>query len=421
MATIGSKTSTGERLLPDDQIFQSFLKKGDKADPVGAVNRFSRVFGDNPNAVNLLRKAIGKNLDEGTGFLDEQVQGELYNRRIINKKLYDTMDSNNLAYKDESVKLQYDEVMTRLRNAGDTTIDEKTRGLIKSISNIDGSLPDDVITKIQKHTPEEFSEMLNNVGKTYEGGVKALKSDMETMFGSVMIGKVTALGDDLAKESMMLVKEADKSILGKPTIAGKTFKKTVKGLAGLGEGSYAKFRAKALKADPNKSEKLIDVEWGAELDSRAFQEVLKDMSPYLEILDPKKLKNLETLSTMSTMFGRAAREVRTATGAARDMTVESLISRIYSVQRGVISARYVMTEAGVQAFRRNRLKMLNKMLTDERVPDLVLEVIFGKGLQDAKIKARWIRFMRGWTGLSALEASDENIVRETELKFNEQE
>ena len=417
MATIGSKTSTGERLLPDDQIFQSFLMKGDKADPVGAVNRFSRVFGDNPNAVNLLRKAIGKNLDEGKGFLDEQVQGELYNRRLIDKKLYDTMDSNTLAYKDETVVLQYDEAMARLKNAGDTTVDEKTRGLLQSISNIDGSLPDDVVTKIRKHTPDEFSEMLTNVGKTYEGGVKALKSDMETMFGSVMVAKVTALGDDLAKESMMLVKEADKSILGKPTIAGRTIKKKVTGLVGLGEGSYANFRAKALKADPNKSEKIIEVEWGAELDSRAFQEVLADMSPYLEILDPKKLKDLKTLSKMSTMFGRAAREVRTATGAARDMTVESLISRIYSVQRGVISARYVMTEAGVQAFRRNRLKMLNKMLTDERVPDLVLEVVFGKGLQDAKVKARWIRFMRGWTGLSVLEASDESIVNETELNF----
>jgi len=234
-----------------------------------------------------------------------------------------------------------------------------------------------------------------------------------------MVAKVTALGDDLAKESMMLVKEADKSILGKPTIAGRTIKKKVTGLVGLGEGSYANFRAKALKADPNKSEKIIEVEWGAELDSRAFQEVLTDMSPYLKILDPKKLKDLKTLSKMSTMFGRAAREVRTATGAARDMTVESLISRIYSVQRGVISARYVMTEAGVQAFRRNRLKMLNKMLTDERVPDLVLEVVFGKGLQDAKVKARWIRFMRGWTGLSVLEASDESIVNETELKFGD--
>lgn len=63
------------------------------------------------------------------------------------------------------------------------------------------------------------------------------------------------------------------------------------------------------------------------------------------------------------------------TGIPRNFSVESYISRFYSINRGVISARYVGTEAVLQQFRLSGHKLFQAIIEDKEVGKLFMEVI----------------------------------------------
>lgn len=63
------------------------------------------------------------------------------------------------------------------------------------------------------------------------------------------------------------------------------------------------------------------------------------------------------------------------TGIPRTFSVESYISRFYAVNRGVVSFRYVGTEAVLQEMRRKNMSILTQALTDPEVGELVMEMI----------------------------------------------
>ena len=63
------------------------------------------------------------------------------------------------------------------------------------------------------------------------------------------------------------------------------------------------------------------------------------------------------------------------TGVPRNFSVESYISRFYSINRGVISARYVGTEAVLQQFRLKGHKLFKVIIEDEEVGQLFMEIV----------------------------------------------
>jgi hypothetical protein len=63
------------------------------------------------------------------------------------------------------------------------------------------------------------------------------------------------------------------------------------------------------------------------------------------------------------------------TGVPRSFSVESFISRFYAINRGVISARYVGTEAVLQQFRSNKFNMIRSVLSDPELGDMFLEMV----------------------------------------------
>jgi len=63
------------------------------------------------------------------------------------------------------------------------------------------------------------------------------------------------------------------------------------------------------------------------------------------------------------------------TGIPRNFSVESYISRFYSINRGVISARYVGTEAVLQQFRLSGHKLFKTIIEDPKVGQLFLEIV----------------------------------------------
>jgi hypothetical protein len=62
-------------------------------------------------------------------------------------------------------------------------------------------------------------------------------------------------------------------------------------------------------------------------------------------------------------------------GVPRNFSVESYISRFYSINRGVISARYVGTEAVLQQFRLKGHKLFKTIIEDPEVGQLFLEIV----------------------------------------------
>ena len=63
------------------------------------------------------------------------------------------------------------------------------------------------------------------------------------------------------------------------------------------------------------------------------------------------------------------------TGAPRSFSVESFISRFYAINRGVISARYVGTEALLQQFRGSKFNMIRSVLSDPELGEMFLEMV----------------------------------------------
>jgi hypothetical protein len=62
-------------------------------------------------------------------------------------------------------------------------------------------------------------------------------------------------------------------------------------------------------------------------------------------------------------------------GIPRKFSVESYISRFYAVNRGVVSFRYVGTEAVLQQMRQKNMSLLTAALTDPKVGSLLMEMI----------------------------------------------
>ena len=73
------------------------------------------------------------------------------------------------------------------------------------------------------------------------------------------------------------------------------------------------------------------------------------------------------------------------TGDPRGLSIESYISRFYSISRGVVSPRYVFTEALIQNIRMKDHRMLQEMLTNEEVGGILADMFKeGKKFTEAK-------------------------------------
>jgi len=63
----------------------------------------------------------------------------------------------------------------------------------------------------------------------------------------------------------------------------------------------------------------------------------------------------------------------------KGLGVESLLSRTYSVARGVISPKYVATEVALLGFRKKKAEALSKIMKDPKMVDAVIEIIETNG------------------------------------------
>ena len=120
------------------------------------------------------------------------------------------------------------------------------------------------------------------------------------------------------------------------------------------------------------------------IDAQALEEAANDYMPYIEAIGGKKQaeKVRELLEVKRLVVQKPFDKDTPMTGGSPTvMSVESGISRLYSVVRGVVSARYVLTELGVRSFRLGQAEVLKKFLTDPTAIDTLHDVVV-KGKND---------------------------------------
>ena len=122
------------------------------------------------------------------------------------------------------------------------------------------------------------------------------------------------------------------------------------------------------------------------INAAGLQEAAEDIKPYLEALhgqDSKILSEIEDLLEVKKIVSQKpfTKDDATLKGMPTMMSVESGISRMYSVIRGVVSARYILTEMGLRNYRLGQKELLTKFLTDPTAVHVLHDVAV-KGLDD---------------------------------------
>ncbi len=106
------------------------------------------------------------------------------------------------------------------------------------------------------------------------------------------------------------------------------------------------------------------------------------------VIDDKQLTHLKTINRLLVKQKSKDQADVSFRGRPTGMSVESYISRFYSINRGVVSARYVGTEAIVQVFRKNKHRLLQEMITNPKVAEAMAELMSTPNdLSETRIRA----------------------------------
>ena len=112
----------------------------------------------------------------------------------------------------------------------------------------------------------------------------------------------------------------------------------------------------------------------------------------VEMSDGQSLyDSMVELSSLSTLIAGEITEA-TMEGLPKTFRVEQIISRVYSIARGVVSPRYVMTELLIQDMRFRRGQLIKELATDPDAAVILAEVVLKKGLRRPEIRKVFLNF-----------------------------
>ena len=133
------------------------------------------------------------------------------------------------------------------------------------------------------------------------------------------------------------------------------------------------------------------------LDAGAFNTYVSTNRNLLEkTLSKTKLSDGTTMwdkmNDMNSLVTMIAGEVPTAAmeGLPKHFRVEQIISRIYSIARGVVSPRYVLSELLIQDWRFRRGELIKDLATDQEASKLLYDVIFTNGLKNPRLRSEFV-------------------------------
>ena len=121
-----------------------------------------------------------------------------------------------------------------------------------------------------------------------------------------------------------------------------------------------------------KSGKLLEV-----LGADGGPNATRNREMFLEVFDgdEEKYEQAVALGQWGVLQQRKGVRGVVIDGIAQGLSIESWISRIYSINRGVVSPRYVAAEAMVKAIQMQGVSMVEMLLADKQFARLTLKIL----------------------------------------------
>jgi hypothetical protein len=132
-------------------------------------------------------------------------------------------------------------------------------------------------------------------------------------------------------------------------------------------------------------------EYIRDFDHQAFLNFVKDpaiSNNIKAIVGAENFKSIDRMADAMSIFNRdltaKLRDSGIQIQTPRGLSVESLLSRAYSISRGVISPKYVATEVALLSMRKKKAQAMSRILSDPKMVDAVIDIIETEGEEARK-------------------------------------
>jgi len=441
---VGGDIANLRKGVPDNKIFSSFIESDT---PALSAKQFKKIFGDDKRANEGLKLAMGEHLEKGKKFEPKFIQGLIEEDIIepgLGKRINEHIIQKNRNLTD--LRLKYigetlNEGVERLNPSQYDVAGEKFVNMIIGGNVSNATIVYDAIKTTPAATVGKvINDIANQTGKTKE----SIGEMFEIISSKGLVDELIVKSDEIIKNSVSktdmakalsfeeafkpsgktealvqgTAKQVKKLFGNKDTASAKIdkrFEKAIEVEESIGKGDASEMIDSSdvlVPKDymPNEKSMIRKVRYLEELDTKLFEERLEGKyGDFLKLVNPKKYEELNEISSFANVIDYTTRGAsKRAEGMVKNLTPESVISRIYSIVRGVVSMRYVVSEAGFQAFRSRRMDLLKEMLADRRTPSIILDMMKADGLKDPIKKIRWIATMRAWFAIPK-EVADQDI------------
>jgi hypothetical protein len=384
------KNVEGDVVQPEADIFRDFLTSADDKKAMAQLDQILKDGGE--DGALLIRQSIAEAVDKDMT-INPKILRRLEDAKIIDKRTsskvaeyYDQPFSKNLA--DEISIAQ-----TRVNNAF-KQVREKAQKEDR-LFNLLGNQPTDDYSQLFKTLNsfargkdggvQKLDATMKDIAKYYDGANPAEQlANVKRDFKAI---STQQLYDDAARKVNEIVKTDYNDWLG---------------------------RNKNMLGGMSKADRKIAFQ--EEIDAIAFSEAYKKNKSLYEYLDKEHADDLGVLLDFTTVVGRDASSIPVR-GVSRAMSLESGMSRVYGIARGVVSLRYVASELTIQAFRRKRLALLQEVINNPRSADVLARAMQKDAWKSVRYRNKWISIIRGAFAIFPADASDEEILAQASKQY----
>jgi len=136
--------------------------------------------------------------------------------------------------------------------------------------------------------------------------------------------------------------------------------------------------------------------------------------------DEELFETLRSIGEWSVLHKGKMTEGMSVDGVPTGLSIESWISRIYSINRGVVSPRYVGAEAMIQSIRMQGLSLVEAMVNDVKLAKKVQDILIsGKPLKTEQENFEFFQALSVAAGMVAVRADRANTAEEKSAKDDE--
>ena len=132
-------------------------------------------------------------------------------------------------------------------------------------------------------------------------------------------------------------------------------------------------------------------QYARDFDYQAFLNFVKDpaIANNIEnIVGAETFRSIDRMADAMSIFNRdltaKLRDSGIQIKTPKGLSIESLLSRAYSVSRGVISPKYVATEVALLSLRKKKAQAMSRILSDPKMVDAVIDIIETEGGEASK-------------------------------------